>query len=81
MDFPCEFTMKVIGAVEANLEDIVKPALIKNNIDITHAQIATRLSSGGKYSALTVTFNTESQEQLDEIYREISGNPQVQMVL
>ena len=41
----------------------------------------TRLSSGGKYLAVTVTFVAESREQLDALYRELSAHPRVVMLL
>jgi putative lipoic acid-binding regulatory protein len=75
------FPIKVMGAVESNLEAIVIPILRKNKVDIERAQIEEKLSKGGKYNSITVTFIAESKEQLDEIYRELSANPLVLMVL
>jgi putative lipoic acid-binding regulatory protein len=38
-------------------------------------------SSAGKYLAVTVTFTARSQAQLDDIYRELSQDPRVRMLL
>lgn len=81
MHFPVVFSLKVVGAVDANLESIIVPALQKNNIETDHVRISARLSREGKYTAFTVTFMAQSQEQLDNIYREISGNPAVIIVI
>lgn len=81
MHFPVVFSMKVVGQVDANLEAIIAPALQTNGVDIEHVRMSARLSREGKYTAFTVTFMAKSQEQLDSIYKEISGNPAVIIVL
>jgi len=81
MNFPGEFTLKVFGTVEANLEAIIVPVIRKNNVDIERLRMSARVSSGGKYTAFTASFWVDSQEQLDSIYRELSSNPQIIMVL
>lgn len=81
MHFPVVFSMKVVGTVDANLESIIVPALKNNAVDIEHVRMSARLSREGKYTAFTVTFMATSQDQLDNIYREISGNPAVIIVL
>lgn len=81
MDFPTKFSMKVVGAAEANLESIIVAAIRNNNIEIETTTIVPKDSSAGKYTSFTVTFNVDSQEQLDNVYRELSGNPQIIMVL
>jgi putative lipoic acid-binding regulatory protein len=40
-----------------------------------------RASRLGNYISLTCTINATSREQLDALYRELSGNPRVVMVL
>jgi hypothetical protein len=40
-----------------------------------------RASREGKYLSLTCVVNASSRDQLDELYRELSGHPQVVMVL
>ena len=81
MNFPCEFTIKVVGTVEANLEAIIVPVLRKNNVDIERTKISSRLSKEGKYSSFSIILEAQSQEQLDNIYRELSGNPNVLFAL
>jgi putative lipoic acid-binding regulatory protein len=80
LTFPCEFSLKIIGSSEVNLEFIVIPILTQNNVDIERTHISTNVSSAGKYS-LTVSIWATSQEQLDGIYRQLSSHPQVIMAL
>ena len=43
--------------------------------------IALRPSSGGKYVGVTITITATSREQLDDLYRALSGHPMVKIVL
>jgi putative lipoic acid-binding regulatory protein len=43
--------------------------------------VSTRDSGGGKFTALTVTVTATSQQQLDDLYRELSRTPAVLMAL
>lgn len=81
MHFPVVFSLKVVGTVDANLESIIVPVMQKNQIDIDKMRMSARLSRNGKYTSFTITFMAKNQEQLDDIYRELSGNPAVIIVL
>lgn len=81
MHFPVVFSLKVVGTVAANLESIIVPVMQKNEVDIEHLRMSARLSRNGNYTAFTVTFMAKNQEQLDNIYRELSGNPDIIIVL
>lgn len=81
MHFPVVFSLKVVGALDANLESIIATVMEKYAVDKEHLRMSERLSSGGKYKAYTVTFMAKSQEQLDNIYRDLSSDPKVMWVL
>jgi len=81
MIFPCEFVLKIMGKVDAKLELAIVPTLERNIADMTKVEITSRMSKGGKFTAVTVTFMADSQEQLDNIYRELTARPDVLMVL
>lgn len=83
MEFPTEFSLKVVGtaANENDLETLIVAVLRQNQVDIECTKISMRSSSAGKYSSFTVTFQALSQEQLDNIYRALSGNDLVMVVL
>ena len=49
--------------------------------DLEDIHITTKPSQGGKYVSVTVTFTAHNQEQLDNLYREISAHPDVLMAL
>ena len=49
--------------------------------DFDPATMEMRPSKAGTYLSLTVTINARSREQLDALYRDLSGHPMVMMVL
>ncbi|HSX21055.1 MAG TPA: DUF493 domain-containing protein [Gammaproteobacteria bacterium] len=81
MHFPVVFSLKVVGTVAANLEAIIVPVMQKNNVDLEHMRMSARLSANGNYTSFTVTFMAKSQQQLDDIYRALSSDPAVIIVL
>ncbi len=81
LTFPCEFPIKIFGIASAEFEDAVLSIIKKYNPDITNDAINKRPSKDGKYFALTVLVNVDSQEQLDRIYQDLTASPQVLMSL
>jgi uncharacterized protein len=81
LHFPCEFVIKIFGAATNEFE-LQALTIIRHHIkDLAENSIKSRNSKDGKYLALTITLPIDSREQLDEIYKELSSNPHVLMVL
>lgn len=81
IEYPCAFPIKVMGA---NVEGFVEAvADIARQFDpaFDAATIEQRTSRGGNYLGLTVTVTATSREQLDGLYRALSGHPMVKVVL
>ncbi len=49
--------------------------------NLGEGSVTTRPSKTGKYLSVTITFQANSQEQLDNLYRELSAHDDVKMVL
>lgn len=81
MNFPCSFVIKIFGRLEANLETSILPIIRQHIDDMTEVEIKTNLSSGSKFTAVSIHFTARSQEQLDNLYRELTANPDVLMAL
>lgn len=81
IEFPCQFPLKVIGLhsddMLAEAINIVK----KHAPDFNTETLKQNPSKQGNYLALTFTINATSQHQLDNLYRELSANPLIKMVL
>ena len=80
-EFPCTFPIKVMGEHDAGIEAIVKNVLNDLVDDPSTIMITTRDSAGGKYISVSAKFTATSKEQLDNIYKAISSNDAVKMVL
>jgi uncharacterized protein len=82
ISFPCDFTIKVMGKsaedFAANTVAIVRRHFPEFNEE---AQLQQRFSQFTNYVSLTLTVHPQSQQQLDNLYRELSGAPHVLVVL
>ena len=81
LTFPCEFNLKIFGKAESNLEIIILPILTKYVDDLKEGSLSTKESKNNKFISITVSFQANSKEQLDNIYREITKHPDVIMAL
>ena len=79
--FPNNFPIKVMGANEDDFEVWVVSIIEKHAAIQDGGKVTARLSRGGRFVSLTVTIRAESQEQLDNIYRELSAHERVLMML
>jgi len=81
LSFPCPFPIKAMGKNSNEFEIAVLSIIRKHSPDIEESAIKTRESKGGKYLAITITVNAQSQSQLDQIYTELSSHELVTMAL
>lgn len=81
LEFPCRFPLKVMG----DRHEFFVPALMETvrqyAPDLVEADVILRESSSGRYQSITITVNAISQEQLDSIYRALTGHDMVKVVL
>jgi hypothetical protein len=81
MDFPRVFPIKVMGANQDDFESLVL-AIIQKHASVAEKEVVvSRVSRNGRFISLTVRVNAENQEQLDNIYRELSAHERVLMLL
>ncbi|MBP9603021.1 MAG: DUF493 domain-containing protein [Chromatiaceae bacterium] len=81
MEFPCAFPIKSIGRLGDNFEELVIEIVRRHAPTLCESQVRVRPSRGGKWVAVTLVIQAESQEQLDAIYRDLSGNERVAWAL
>lgn len=81
IDYPSRFPLKVFGRQSDDFEGIVL-ALVRARIpQAEHIEVSKRSSRGGRYQALTLTFTVYTQQQLEDIYRDLYDCEQVVMSL
>ena len=80
-EFPCQFPIKAMGKAEIEF-DLLVIDIIRQYVDELSADVVkTRPSKNGKYLSVTVTIEAKSQQQLDDIYQQLSDHPRVLMAL
>jgi putative lipoic acid-binding regulatory protein len=80
-EFPCDFPLKVMGRHTDDFRSVVLGIVQKHAGPVTPENIEERPSKSGTYLSLTCTFNAQSKEQLDNLYRELTSCERVMVVL
>ena len=81
LEFPTEFPIKVMGRAKDGFAQLVFDIVRKHAPDYDGATMELRPSSSNNYLSVTCVVVARSKDQLDALYRELSGHPDVTMVL
>ena len=81
MEFPCEFPIKAMGRSDAALAERVVDIVGRHAGEIPAECVTTAYSRSNRFVSVTVTIEAHSREQLDAIYRELTGCREVLMAL
>ena len=81
LQFPCDFPLKVMGQASDDFAALVVEIVARHVPSLRDDAVQQRPSKQGTYVSLTVTVYVHSQQQLDNLYRELSGHARVLMVL
>ncbi|MEI8036151.1 MAG: DUF493 domain-containing protein [Betaproteobacteria bacterium] len=81
LEFPCDFPIKILGKAQPGYAQAILSIVQRHIPSFDGAQMQMRPSAQGKYLSLTCTLRATSQEELDQLYRELSSHPMVSMVL
>jgi uncharacterized protein len=81
LEFPCDFPLKIIGFQRAGYAQSILEVVQRHAPDYDGSTMEMRPSSKGKYLSLTCTVCATSQQQLDDLYRELCNHPMVVKVL
>lgn len=81
IQYPCPFLIKVIGYNRPEFRPAVLAMVQAYAPEVVDQDIKPRLSADQNYLALSITLTALSREQLDNIYRALSGHEWVLMAL
>ncbi len=81
IEYPCAFPIKVMGAHVPGFEEAMVAVVRQFDDRFDASLIERRPSRTGQYLGLTLTVNAVSREQLDDLYRALTGHPMVKVVL
>ncbi|MDR1424817.1 MAG: DUF493 family protein [Azoarcus sp.] len=81
LEFPCDFPVKIMGARLDDFAQTIVDIVLRHAPDFDPATLEMRTSAKGNYLSLTCTVRARSQEQIDNLYRELTVHPLVNIVL
>lgn len=81
VEYPSRFPIKVMGEKVEGFVNAITTIARRFDPDFDDATVELRDSSAGRYLGITITIVATSREQLDDLYRELSGHPMVKVVL
>ena len=81
IEYPSDFPIKIMGPMHDAFAQTMLELVILHDPDFMPERLELRPSSSGNYLGITVTIRATSREQLDNLYRALSGHPMVKVVL
>jgi putative lipoic acid-binding regulatory protein len=78
---PCRFPIKVMGAQHPEFLDAIVAVARQFEPEFDAATISINTSKGGNYIGLTLAVWVTHREELDNLYRALTGHPMVKVVL
>ena len=81
IEFPCAFPIKMMGRDTAEFRETARALIEKHVGPVAADAIKFNLSGKGNFVSVTITVTATSQQQLDDIYRDVSGHDDVLMAL
>ena len=81
LEFPCDFPIKIMGRESNEFQALARSLVEKHSGPLADEAVVCSLSRNGNFVSVTVTVVATSQQQLDDIYRELTSNDEVLMAL
>jgi len=81
IEFPCAFPIKLMGRDTAEFRATARSLVEKHVGPVAEEAVKINLSGKGNFVSMTVTVTATSQQQLDDIYRDVSAHDDVLMAL
>ncbi len=81
LEFPCQFPIKMMGRDSPEFRATARALVEKHVGAVADDAVQTALSRNGNFVSVTVTITATSRQQLDDIYRDVTGHADVLMAL
>lgn len=81
IEYPSLFPIKVMGLHSDDFVHNITKVAKDFDPFFDASTVELRPSSSGKYLGVTITVTATSREQLDNLYRALTGHPMVKVVL
>ena len=77
LQFPCSFPVKMMGRDTPDFRQTVIDIITRHAGSVSESDVRIAPSSKGTFVSVTVTIQAVSQDQLDNIYRELTEHEDV----
>jgi putative lipoic acid-binding regulatory protein len=81
IEFPCEFPIKMMGRDTPEFRQAMRTIVESHAGNVDDSRVQSAVSRNGSFVSVTITITATSQQQLDDIYHEISARDDVLMAL
>ena len=81
IQYPCVFPIKVMGAMADGFAQAMAEVAREFDPGFDPSSVELRPSKGGNYLGVTLMITATSRQQLDDLYRALTGHPMVKIVL
>ena len=81
IDFPCEFPIKILGKDNDVFKNTVSQIMAKHHQKHSEISVKKNNSKNKNYIALTWVVNVNNQDELDNIYKDLSKDKNILFVL
>jgi len=81
LEFPCDFPIKMMGRDAPAFRQLARDLVENHAGAVDDSAVQTSLSRNGRFVSVTVTIRATSQQQLDDIYNDVSSQEDVLMAL
>ena len=81
LDFPCDFPIKMMGREQPEFRDAAVALVEQHTGKIRSGAIRTALSRNGNFLSITITIKAQNQQQLDDIYSDLSEHEEILVAL
>lgn len=81
LQFPCRFPIKMMGRDTPEFRVLARELVESHAGRVSDSAVQAAVSRNGRFVSITVTIMANSQQQLDDIYRDASSHDDVLMAL
>ena len=81
LEFPCSFPIKMMGRDQDGFRTAAVELVAHHVGEIEEKSIRTSMSRNGNFLSITITIEATSQNQLDNIYNDLSGHDEILVAL
>lgn len=81
LDFPCDFPIKMMGREQPEFRDAAVALIERHTGKIRSDAIRTALSRNGNFLSVTIMIKAQSQQQLDDIYSDLTEHEEILVAL